>query len=213
MKKISISILVIILLSFVISIYLYPQMPETMASHWNSRGEVDGYMPRFWGVFLMPIVSFVILLMFLLIPNIDPLKKNIQKFRKYFDWFILLLMIFLFYIHGLSLYWNLGNVFNMTVMILPALGILFYYIGILTENAKQNWFIGIRTPWTLSNKKVWDKTHKIGGKLFKIAGVIALLGLLLPDYSMWLILAPILALVIYVILYSYLEYQKQTKHR
>ncbi len=213
MKKISISILVIILLSFVIGIYLYPQMPETMASHWNSRGEVDGYMPRFWGVFLMPIVSFVILLMFLLIPNIDPLKKNIQKFRKYFDWFILLLMIFLFYIHGLSLYWNLGNVFNMTVMILPALGILFYYIGILTENAKQNWFIGIRTPWTLSNKKVWDKTHKIGGKLFKIAGVIALLGLLLPDYSMWLILAPILALVIYVILYSYLEYQKQTKHR
>ena len=200
-------------MSFVIGIYLYPQMPETMASHWNSRGEVDGYMPRFWGVFLMPIVSFVILLMFLLIPNIDPLKKNIQKFRKYFDWFILLLMIFLFYIHGLSLYWNLGNVFNMTVMILPALGILFYYIGILTENAKQNWFIGIRTPWTLSNKKVWDKTHKIGGKLFKIAGVIALLGLLLPDYSMWLILAPILALVIYVILYSYLEYQKQTKHR
>jgi len=60
-------------------------------------------------------------------------------------------------------------------MMVPALGILFYYCGILIENAKRNWFIGIRTPWTLSNEKVWERTHKIGGKLFKIAGLIAFL--------------------------------------
>jgi len=84
-----IAILGIILLSFLLGVYLYPQMPEKMASHWDFQGQVDGYMPRFWGLFLMPFISSGLFLLFVLIPKIDPLKANIKKFRSHFDRFIL----------------------------------------------------------------------------------------------------------------------------
>ena len=183
-------------------------MPEKMASHWNIKGEVDGYLSKFWGLFLMPLLSIGILLLYLIIPNIDPLKKNIEKFRKYFDGFIILLLLFLFYLYVLTIFWNLGLKFDIGQAIMPALAILFYYCGILLEKAKRNWFIGIRTPWTLSSDEVWDKTHKLGGKLFKIAGLFVLLGLFFKKYIFWFILVPIFTAVIYIIAYSYFEYQK-----
>ena len=173
MRRSKIIILGIIILSFAVGIYFYPQMPDKMASHWNIQGEVDAYISRFWGLFLIPIISIGLLALFVLIPKIDPLKENIKRFRKHFDGFIVLIMIFLFYIYLLTVLWNIGIRFNMAQLMIPALGILFYYCGILVENAKRNWFIGIRTPWTLSNEKVWDKTNRIGGKLFKVTGIIA----------------------------------------
>ena len=209
MKKNKIIILGIISLSFIIAIYVYPQMPEKMASHWNTQGEVDNYMSKFWSLFLMPIISIGLFLLFILIPKIDPLKENIEKFRKYFDGFIVLIMIFLFYVYLLTIFWNIGIRFNMTQFMMPALGILFYYCGILVENAKRNWFIGIRTPWTLSNEKVWDKTHKIGGKLFKVTGIIAFLGIFLPKYAIFFVIIPVISVAVYTIIYSYFEHQKE----
>ncbi len=206
MKKNATIILGIILLSFIIGIYLYPRMPEKMASHWNIRGQVDGYMPKFLGLFLMPFISIGLFLLFVLIPKIDPLRENIEKFRKYFDRFVLLVMVFLFYLHLLTIFWNTGVRFGMIQFLAPAFGILFYYCGVLIENAKRNWFIGIRTPWTLSNEKVWEKTHKIGGKLFKAAGIIAFLGVLFPNYALFFILFPVILVSIYTFAYSYFEY-------
>ena len=211
MRKSEIIILGIILLSFAMGIYFYPQMPDKMASHWNAQGQVDGYLSKFWGLFLMPFVSLGLLLLFILIPKIDPLKKNIEKFRKYFDGFIVLIIVFLFYIYLLTIFWNIGIRFDMGQFLVPALGILFYYAGILVENAKRNWFIGIRTPWTLSSEKVWQKTHKLGGKLFKAAGLIAFAGLFFPGYALYLVLVPVLLVAIYTVVYSYFEYQKQVK--
>lgn len=208
MRKSISAILVIILASFIIGIWLYPDMPEQMPSHWNAAGQVDGYMPRFWGLFLMPFISVGLLLLFMAIPRIDPLKRNIEKFRKYFDSFVVLIIAFLFYIYLLTLAWALGYRFNMMYMMLPALGFLFYYIGILMEHVKRNWFIGIRTPWTLSSDRVWEKTHKLGGKLFKIAGVIAVIGILFGEHAIWFVLVPVIAVAVYLIVYSYLEYQK-----
>lgn len=94
----------------------------------------------------MPIVTIAMWLLFLLIPKIDPLKKNIEKFRKYYDNFILLMILFLFYIFLLTIAWNKGVRFDMTTAIIPAIGILFYYIGSLMSYIKRNWFMGIRTP-------------------------------------------------------------------
>jgi len=213
MRKSEIIILIIILLSFAVGIYLYPQMPEKMASHWNIKGQVDGYMPKLWGLFLMPIISVFLLLLFILIPKIDPLKENIKKFRNYFDWFIILIVLFLFYLYLLTIFWNRGTRFDMVLLLTPAFGILFYYAGILIENAKQNWFIGIRTPWTLSNEKVWDKTHKLGGKLFKAAGIISFFGILFKNYSLFFVIIPVLFFSIYTVIYSYFEYQKEKNHR
>jgi len=198
----------IILISFIVGIYLYPMMPEVMASHWNFKGEVDDYMSKFWGLFLMPIMSLGMFLIFSLIPKMDPMKENIEKFKKYFDDFIVVLFLFLFYIYLLTIFWNLGLEFNMSKFLVPSMGILFFYCGNLIENAKRNWFIGIRTPWTLSNDQVWDKTHKRGGKLFKVCGIITFLSILLPDYAIFFTIIPIIFSSIYLFAYSYLEFQK-----
>ncbi len=209
MRKSEIIILGIILISFIIGIYFYAQMPNMMASHWNIQGQVDGYMSKFWGTFLFPIILFGLLVLFMLIPRIDPLKENIKKFRKYFDTFIILITVFLSYIYILTLFWNLGKRFDMNIFIMPAIGIIFYYAGVLMENAKRNWFIGIRTPWTLSSENVWNKTHKIGGKLFKILGIISFMGILFPKYIIFLVLISALSVSMYTIVYSYFEYKKE----
>lgn len=208
MKKTNLIILFIIAVAFALAFYFYPQMPDQIASHWNTQGNVDNYIPKFWGLFLMPLISLGIFLFFLLIPKIDPLKKNIEKFRKYFDWFIVLIIAFLFYIYLLSLFWNLGYEFDIGIMMIPAIAVLFCFIGIMLKQAKRNWFIGIRTPWTLSNSIVWGKTHKLGGKLFKISAIISLIGLFYRGYAIWFVLIPALISVLYLIIYSYLEYKK-----
>ncbi|MDD5082760.1 MAG: SdpI family protein, partial [Dehalococcoidales bacterium] len=90
-------------------------------------------------------------------------------------------------------------------------GILLYYCGILVANAQRNWFVGIRTPWTLSSDRVWEKTHRLGGRLFKAAGVLALLGIFLPGYAILFILIPAVVIAFWTIVYSYLEYRKEAK--
>jgi len=207
MKKL---IFFIVIISFLVGLYFYPQLPDQMASHWNIKGEGDGYMTKFWGTFLMPFMMIFMLFLFLFIPRIDPLKKNIEKFRKYFDSFILVFLLFFLYIYLLTLFYNLGYQFNMGQFMLPAMGILFYYCGVLIKNAKRNWFIGIRTPWTLSSDKVWDKTHKLGAILYKTAGILAFVGILFPDYMLWILLVPLIGSAIFLIFYSYFEYKKET---
>jgi len=207
MKKL---IFLVVVISFLIGLYFYPQLPDQMASHWNAKGEVDGYMTKFWGVFLMPLVMIFMALIYFFIPRIDPLKKNIEKFRKYFEGFILVMLLFFLYIYVLTLVYNLGYEFNMGQFMFPAMGFLFYYCGVLIKNAKRNWFIGIRTPWTLSSDKVWDKTHAIGGKLFQAVGIIAFIGVLFPDYMIWILFVPLFSVVIFTIAYSYFEYKKIT---
>lgn len=210
-KNIQILIIGLILVSFLIGAYLYPYMPEKMASHWDANGSVDGYMPKLWGLFLLPVISAILFLVNMLIPKIDPLKGNIEKFRGHFDVFILLLFVFLFYVHMLTMLWNLSYRFNIIQLLAPAFGLIIYYAGIMMENAKQNWFIGVRTPWTLSSEVVWDKTNKLAGKLFKVAGVLAAMGLIFPKYAIFLILVPVILAAVYPIIYSYQKYQQEIK--
>ena len=205
MKKI---ILGIIVLCFTVSASLYTQMPDLMASHWDIKGEVNGYMTKFWGLFLLPTMLAGIYSFFLIIPKIDPLKENIEKFRKYYDGFIALFCLFMLIIYAHGILWNLGMKISPNIIMPFSLGFLFFYLGVLLENAKRNWFIGIRTPWTLSNDDVWNKTNKLGGKLYKVAGAIAVIGTFFPDYSIFFILVPILSVSIYTVAYSYFEYQK-----
>ncbi len=208
---INIILLGIILLSFAVGLYVYPQMPDQVASHWNVQGEADGYMSKFWGVFIMPIISIGLFLLFFFIPKIDPLKANIAKFRKYFNAFIVLIFLFLFYVFLLTVFWNMGMRFDMTLLMIPALAALFYFIGGFMEKMKRNWFIGIRTPWTLSSDTVWEKTHQVGGKLFRVIGVLTLLGLFFSDYIVYFIVIPAVLVVVFVFIYSYFLYQKEAK--
>jgi uncharacterized membrane protein len=198
----------ILLLTFAVAIAAYPVMPDPMATHWGLSGEADGYLPRIWGLFLVPLISAALALLLLLIPRIDPLKENIERFRETYEQFIAILLLFLLYVSLLVIAWNTGVRFDIAQVLSPAFGVLFYASGILIGKAKRNWFIGIRTPWTLSSDRVWDKTHAIGGKLFRLAGVLALIGIILPGIAFFLILGPILIVTGYLVVYSYLEYRK-----
>jgi len=124
---------------------------------------------------------------------------------------MVVVVLFFLYTHLLILLWNIGIQFNMVQLLAPAFAVLLYYSAVATENAKRNWFIGIQTPWTLSSEKVWNKTHKLGGKLLKLAALISLLGVFIPSYAALLILIPIIIITVYVIFYSYVEYQKEAK--
>jgi len=182
-----------------------------MATHWNYRGEVDGYMSKFWGVFFMPLVITGLAVLFLVIPRIEPMRDNITKFRKYYDGFIIIFIFFMLAVHLQILLWNTGIQISPNAVIPLGTGLLFYYIGILMENAERNWFIGIRTPWTLSSDRVWRKTHRLGGKLFRIAGAVAVLGIFFQDLAFFFILVPALFNAGFTAVYSYIEYQKELK--
>ena len=211
MKKIEAIILGLVLLSFMVSLYFYPLMPEKMAIHWNVQGQVDGYASKFVGLFILPFLFTGIVLLFITIPKIDPLKENIEKFRKYYDGFIILFSAFMVFIHLYIISWNMGIRISPNMVLPIGLGLLFFYCGILCENAKRNWFIGIRTPWTLSSEKVWERTHKVGGRLLKACGAISIVGLLFPSHVAYFILIPVMFAAAFLIVFSYFAYQKEMR--
>jgi len=211
MKKVEAIIIGLVLASFMVSLYFYPLMPEKIAIHWNLQGQVDGYASKFPGLFILPSLLVGIVLLFITIPKVDPLKENIERFRKYYDGFIILFSAFMVFIHLYVISWNIGIRISPNIVLPLGFGILFFYCGILCENAKRNWFIGIRTPWTLSSEKVWEKTHKVGGRLFKACGIISIVGLLFPSHATCFILIPVMFTVAFLIVFSYLEYQKEIR--
>lgn len=167
----------LILLSFALSIALAGSFPEQMASHWNEKGEADGYSGKASGLYFLPILQVGVLLLMAGIPLLDPMKKNIAQFRGVYNGFIVVMAGYLTYLHLLTLLWNLGVSINMNALLAPAFAALLYAAGEMMGKAKQNYMIGIRTPWTLANNQVWEDTHRVGGIVFKACGVITLLGI------------------------------------
>lgn len=211
-KTTSIIVLTLIVIAVIAGALLWNQLPEQMASHWNVNDQVDGYMSKFWGVFLMPLVVLGMFGLFIALPNMDPLKANIAQFRGAFNLFIVLITVFMLYIHGLTLAWSLGyQDFKISSAMLPFMGILFIFIGYLLRQAKRNFFIGIRTPWTLSSDTVWDKTHQLGSILFIISGVLALAGSFFGGMTaFWLLFVPLMGSTLFLVIYSYVLYRNET---
>ncbi len=190
-------------------IVLYPQLPDQMASHWNLAGEADGFMDKIWGIFLFPTLTACFVALYAVIPKIDPLRSNIESFRPQYNLLFVGLVSFFAYLFLLSLVWNLGWRFNFSTALLPALATLLYGLGTLMAHAKQNWFIGIRTPWTLSNEHVWTATHRLGGRLFKLAAAIALASIALggtTGFVVFLVTTTIASIV--PTIYSYILYRR-----
>jgi uncharacterized membrane protein len=202
----SISLIAVALLAGVL---LWNRLPDPVPSHWNAAGEIDGYTSKFWGIFLTPIVTIVLLGLFLVIPHIDPLKANIAKFIGFFNAFILVFVAYMLYVHALTLFAALGVPFNMTVMLIPVVGLLFIGVGYMLSKAKRNFFIGIRTPWTLSSETVWDETHKLGSKLFMLGGAVTILSAFLGENGIWLLLAAMLLAAFVPSLYSYILWRRE----
>ncbi len=212
-KLTSIIVLALIVSAVIAGLALWNQLPDQMASHWNAYDQVDGYISKFWGVFLMPLITLGMFVMFLVVPVMDPLKANIAQFREAFNVFIALISAFMLYIHGLTLAWSLGyQDFKMSAAMLPFMGVLFVAIGYLLRKAKRNFFIGIRTPWTLSSDTVWDKTHQLGSLLFILSGAFAIAGGFFGGMAaIWLMFVPLIGSSLFLVIYSYVLYRGETK--
>ncbi|MEM4598752.1 MAG: DUF1648 domain-containing protein [Candidatus Diapherotrites archaeon] len=211
-------LLVILILTsfFVLSTYFYPKLPEQIPTHWNIKGEVDGYMKKEFGLLVMPALSVLIVILLAYLPKMDPLKKNYSFFMPYFKGFIVVFSFFSLYIHMLIIAAGLGYAVEINHFLLPAFGLLFIYISLLLKKSKRNWFVGIRTPWTLSSDKVWEKTNKAGSIVFLIHGLLFLFVVTVVNLLPTIILALILSIIISSIIlciYSYLLYVSEKKNK
>ena len=165
-------------------------------------------MPKFWGLFLLPLIMIFISALLFWLPRIDPMKENVALFQKTYNGVIVGIILFLFYIHLLTIFWNTGHRFDMTKMIVPPIAILWYLLGVAMPKMKQNWFMGIRTPWTLANVRVWDETHAWSGKLFRYSALLALVGLVFPQYIILFMIIPIMISAFGSVIYSYILFKK-----
>jgi uncharacterized membrane protein len=202
-----ISAWVVLVATFAGSALVFPHLPPEVAMHWNAVGEVNGTANSFWGAFLLPLVMLVFLLLFTAIPHIDPLRENFVGFRSEYSTFIALIMLVLAIAHGSILAWNLGVAFDIKMVVLPASGILVFYIGVILPKTKRNWFVGIRTPWTISSDIVWKKTHELGARLFMVLGILMVFSTLAPGYAIAIFVIPLAAIVFGLIAYSYVIYR------
>ncbi len=209
-KQESLSLLAI-LVAFILSVVFYSQLPDPMPIHWNSTGQVDDYAPRFIGAFLLPIIMIGTYILLLVVPRIDPRQENIKRFN---ETYILLrhgILVFMAYIHAVVFYAVLSNQDNLVGgFVIGGVGILFMVIGNYMPRMRSNWFMGIRTPWTLSSDSVWRKTHRLGGKLFVLAGLIMLFAAFLrPEFTVIAIFLSVLLASLVPIIYSYFLYKQE----
>lgn len=209
MKLIRVAITLVLILTAVMTLVVYPMMPEVVPSHWNAAGDVNGTLPKFWGLVLIPVLMFGFCAFLVVLPRIDPLRDNYRKFQDYYEGFILVFAAFFFFIQLEIILWGRGIFISPNLTMPVMIGILFIYIGFLLEHAEPNWFVGIRTPWTMSSDLVWKKTHQTGATLFKLAGVVSMIGILAGMYAWLFILIPAIAVALSTVVYSYVEFRRE----
>ena len=186
----------------------WPVAPDRIPTHWNAAGEVDGWGTRFTGLLLPPLFALGLYLVFLFAPRVDPGRANYASFP---DTYLVirtavLAVMALFY--GIACLSARGVAVSVQVVAPLAIGLLFVVLGSLMGKIRPNWFVGIRTPWTLSSKVAWVRTHRLGGWLFIALG----LGFVATAVSggrasaHWIVGA-VLAMVVVLFAYSYFAWR------
>lgn len=202
--------LLVIAVAFVASAAVYQDLPARMPTHWNVSGEVDGWSSRPWGAFMIPVVLLVMLAAFHMLPRIDPRSPNYAKFRGTYEIVIVAIMVFMLGVHVVVLANSLGRDISVDRVMPVGVGILFMVIGNLLPRMRPNWFIGVRTPWTLSSDRVWDRTHRFGGWLFVAAGALILLsGLVAPQLAYAILIGSAVAVSVGLLAYSYVIWRQE----
>lgn len=198
----------IALIAALLSVVAGPALPEQVTTQWTGAGVPDGTMSKSVVLVGGPGLVLGIVLLFEAIPRIDPLAENIASFQTAYDAVVLLIAGFMTYVYGFVVAWNLGYGISVQQALAPALAVLYVAVGFLLEHAERNWFVGIRTPWTLSSTEVWRHTHDRAATLFKLAGVIALGGLVFPAYFVYFVAVPAAGIALFATVYSYLDYRR-----
>ena len=206
-------IILAILIMVGVGIYTYPNLPDMVPSHWNIKGEIDDYLPKLTHSILFPAMTLGLYLLFLALPYIEPRRKHFLEswgFYQIIKNLIVGFMLVLFVTTSWSAAASQPLEINMIVPI--SVGVLFIIIGNYMSQIKSNFFMGIRTPWTLSSDTVWQKTHRLGGVTFVIAGLSFLASPLFADPLNFVIpMSATLAAALIPVVYSYILFVQEQK--
>lgn len=191
--------------AFGMGILALPFLPAQVPSHWNIAGEVDGYSSPLTAALLTPALILALAVILPHLPKIDPRRENYAQFQGTYALTINAIALFLTALHLLTLAFALGAGFDLARLVFLGLGLLIAVIGNELGRVQPNYFMGIRTPWTLADDEVWRRTHRLGGRLLAVAGALtALAALLLPlPVAAPLGLAFILGAAAFAVWYSY----------
>jgi uncharacterized membrane protein len=187
----------------------WPYAPDRIPAHWNFEGQVDRYGGKFEGLLVLPLVALGLYVVLRVVPALDPGKENYQTFRRAYDAIRLTVTLFLAAIYTVGVLTAFGYHVNMTTVVGLAMGVLFLVLGNVMGKIRPNWFVGVRTPWTLSSKLSWTKTHRLAGWLFILMGLFAIAwGITQNVWVFGTMLAADGVCVVTILVYSYLVYRK-----
>lgn len=189
-----------------ISLGAYSGLPDKVPTHWGPSGEPDAYGPKA-SVFLFPGILVFLFALFFLIPKIEPYRENIREFKKEYMGIFLILMIFMLALQVVTIIQSFSP-FNMNLFIIPFMALLFFYIGTIMPRFKRNFFVGVRTPWTLASGHVWEKTHEMGGRVFKIMGILTLLSMFLGKQAVLTFTIFVLGGALFIVVYSFWVFRR-----
>jgi uncharacterized membrane protein len=201
--------LLVITAMFAAAAWSWSRVPEQIPIHWNFRGEIDGYGGRAVGLLLLPAITAGTYLLMMLVPLVDPGRLNYRNFAKVYNTFRLVLVLFLGVVYAVTLLAAFGHHVNLIMIVFLATAALFLVLGNFMGKIRPNWFVGVRTPWTLSSKLSWDKTHRLAGWLFALQGVLFAIAAIVQ--TGWMFIAAVGATgicAVWMVVYSYLVYRR-----
>lgn len=199
----------IITLTIIVWAIAFPKLPAELPTHWGFNGEVNGYSTKLNAMLTQ--IGIMILLYFSVafLPKIDPRKKNYKYFSSSYQMMYNSLLVLFFGLNLFVILYGLGYEIPMGSLGTVLIGIIFIVLGNVMQRVRSNFFIGLRTPWALSNEEVWRKTHRFGGKLFFGCGIVLLLSTFLSgDLKKFLIISIIAVVIIAPYVYSYWQFKK-----
>jgi uncharacterized membrane protein len=204
--------LLILLLTVVLSIWAYPQLPSRVVSHWDFYGQANGWCSREFHAIFFPALLLAMYALFSLMPKFDPRGERYQEFSGVYLIMRNLILLVLAIVFAAATFSNLGYAINIGVTVAGTIGLMMIILGNYFGKLKRNFFVGIRTPWTLSSENVWNKTHRLGGRLFMIWGLALILApWLAPTVALIILLGGSVLIVVWVFVYSYLLYRREKK--
>lgn len=203
---------VIILSPFLFVAYFWDKFPSQIATHFGMDGQPNDYSSKVTGLILFPGINVLMYFLFIVLPKIDPSRKNYGLFQDKFKIIRTLLHALLSYITMVTVFYSLGYQINIEYVLFYGLLAFFLVMGNYLGNVRHNYFIGIRTPWTLSNETVWKNTHRLTAKIW-VGGSLLMMVIypFLPqEISGTAFMIFIGAIAIIPIVYSFLDFRKQT---
>jgi uncharacterized membrane protein len=193
------------------SAILYPHLPSRVPTHWNIHGRVDGYGAKEWAVFMGPGIMAAMLVLFRLLPWLSPRQFEVDSFRRTYLYIMVLMLVFFGYVHVLMLWAALAKPLEMGRAIMGGVFLLIALLGNVLGKVQRNFYIGVRTPWTIANERVWNATHRLAAKLFVAAGLLGFLVVVAAGWTVASLIVLTVAVLVPVI-YS-LVYYKQLERR